>query len=55
MPNKVNLWWGKGFFIETLEDGDESFHLVITTPDFQTREQADQAERYFRNLIMKGL
>ena len=55
MARKVSLWWGRGFWVETVADGDGSYHLVIRTPDFQTREQADQAERYFQQLFTTGI
>jgi hypothetical protein len=51
VARKVSFWAGKGFFIETIEDNDESFHLVISTPDLQNREQAAQTEQFFINFI----
>jgi len=53
VSRKVAFWSGSGFFIETFADGDGAFRLVIHTPDFDTLEQAQKAETYFQNLVMK--
>ena len=49
------MWWGRGFWMETVAENDGSYHLSIKTPDFSTREEAAQAEQYFQNLFMRGL
>lgn len=48
---KVDVWLGDGYFIETIRDGDGTYHLSIKTEDFNTRKEADNAVTFFRRAI----
>ena len=45
------MWLGYGYFIETIRDGDGTYHLVVRTEDFNTRKEADNAVTFFRKAI----
>ena len=51
VAKKVDFWLGYGYFIETIHDGDGTYHLVIKTGDFNTRKEADSAVAFFRKTI----